>query len=52
MVAKTSRSLVNALGAVWILLVLTTVAFAQTTQGALIGTVSDVNGARVAEATG
>ncbi len=51
MVAKTSRSLVNALGAVWILLVLTTVALAQTTQGALIGTVSDVNGARVAGAT-
>ncbi|HCX28386.1 MAG TPA: hypothetical protein DHU55_01230 [Blastocatellia bacterium] len=51
MTSTTSRSLVNVIVAVWILLVLVTVAVAQTTQGALVGTVSDVNGARVPGAT-
>ena len=47
MISTTSRSLANAIGSVWVLLVLLTAPVAQTTLGALVGTVIDVNGARV-----
>ncbi|MDQ6651688.1 MAG: carboxypeptidase-like regulatory domain-containing protein, partial [Acidobacteriota bacterium] len=51
MISTTSRSLMNVIVAVWILLVVAIVVVPQTTQGALVGTVSDVNGARVPGAT-
>jgi hypothetical protein len=51
MVSTTSRSLKNLCVAIWILLVPASAALAQTTQGALVGTVSDMNGARVPGAT-
>jgi hypothetical protein len=51
MISTPLRSLLNGVASVWFLLLLVTMAAAQTPQGALVGTVSDPNGGRIAGAT-
>ena len=51
MTLATLKSPVHVISSFWLLLVLATTAAAQSTQGALVGIVSDTNGARVAGAT-